>query len=233
MLSLFLSATDVQALPLALAHIEMQNALIQAVFQDIDPDVLHAISQGEALENLCGWPRFIQDDQIFGVTCHKTTPMQLGFVGFANIDRIHYEYLPPFTECFTIMRCAQCYALHTRLLPRGLRELNMSQNKIYGTIDMQNLPQKIEVFDVSRNLITGPISLRGLPPTLRDAYLWNNRIDQRLLPCDPLPSNVMCIALRGNSIGEVCFSLREAGDYGGNGQIEQIMREVNITTALE
>ena len=233
MLSLLLVATDVQEIPLALAHTEMQNALVQAVFQDIDPRVLHTISQCESLEDLCRWPKYNEDLKLFAVICAVTAPTHLTFIGFDNIGTIRYAYLPPDLKNLTISWCEQIYELHTRLLPKSLQELNMSQNKIYGTIDMQNLPQNLETLDVSENLITGPISLQRLPPTLKSASLWSNKIEQRVVPCDPLPPGVTRIDMEFNKIGEVCFSLHEAGDYGGNGRIEEIMRKMKITTAPE
>ena len=238
---LFLSA-DADSPSFALTRTEMQNALIQAVFQSIDPNVLHSISRAKPLVRLCDWPTFSQERpggaglgsnvQLFSVTCRRAAPIHLTFMEFANIGRIAYECLPPSLEKLIISRCEQRYVLQTRFLPRSLIELNMSWNKIYGTVDMQSVPRNLEVFDVSWNRITGPISLQDLPPTLKTVNLPRNKIVQRVVPCDPLPSNLQSIDLYRNRIGEVCFALREAGEYGGEGRVEEIIPGMKITTAL-
>ena len=206
---------------------------MEVVFQDIHPVVLDSISQGESLENLCRWPKYSEELMLFVVICPSTSPeapTHLTLMGFENIGTIHYAYLPPDLKNLTISWCEQTYELRTRLLPPNLRELNMVGNKIYGTIDMQNLPRKIEVFDVSQNCITGPISLRGLPPNLKNVHLWHNRIKQRVIPCDPLPSGVTCVDLKVNKVREIRFFMREGEDYGGSGRIEDIMPGMKITT---
>ena len=235
MLALFLFATYGKVPPRLLTYEEMHSQLMEVVFQDIQPVVLETISHGESLENLCRWPKYSENMtcmyvMLFEVICQEEAPTHLTFMGFENIGTIHYAYLPPDLKCLTISCCEQTYELQTRLLPTNLRELNMAGNKIYGPIDMQNLPRKIEVFDVSQNYIKGPISLQGLPPNLKVAKLWDNRIKQRLVPCDPLPSGVTCVDLTINRVREIRFFMREGEDYGGSGRIEDIMLGMKITT---
>ena len=230
MLAFFLFATDGQVLSRLLTHEEMHSQLMEVVFQDIHPVVLETISQGESLENLCRWPKYSEDLMLFVVICQEAAPTHLTFMGFENIGTIHYAYLPPDLKCLTISWCEQTYELHTRLLPPNLRELNMLGNKIYGTVDMQSLPRKIEVFDVSQNCIKGPISLQRLPPFLKIAKLWDNRIKQRVVLCDPLPSGVTCMDLTVTKVREIRFFMREGEDYGGSGRIEDIMPGMKITT---
>ena len=232
MLSLIILAAEAVERPLARTHMQMHRSLLGAVFQDVDPDIVQTTARGRPVASLCDWQIYDQGMQLFSRVCAEAKLTHLAFMGFASIGAIHYEFLPPGVKDLVISRCAQCYVLHTRLLPWDLRELNMEQNNIYGTIDMQNLPQKIEVFDVSQNCITGPISRQRLPPTLKKAELWDNKIKQRFVPCDPLPPVVTRKNLQLNKVREIHFAKGEGGDYSGNGRIEEIMPGMKITTHI-
>ena len=173
---------------------------------------------------------FREPPELFTVHYRSYFLIYLHLVGFARIGRVHYEYLPPSIELLIVSSCKQKYKLETRLLPRRLRELDMSFNKLFGSIDMQRLPPKLETLDVSQNLITGLISLQRLPPTLKSASLWSNKIEQRVVPCDPLPPGVTRIGLGNNKVREVRF-VSEWGDFGGSCPIEEIMPNIDwITT---
>ena len=232
MLPLLFLTADAEGPPSVRSHRDMQRVLMHAAFQDMDKEIIQQVSTGMALGDLCRWPMHREPPELFTVHCRSNFLTALQLVGFARIGRVHYEYLPPSIELLIVSSCKQKYKLETRLLPRRLREINMSFNKLYGSIDMQHLPPNLEKINLLWNKIVGPISLQRLPPKLISAELHHNAIRQHTVPCGRLPARLERVDLRANSVHKVVIFESAADGCRDDVEIKAIFPEMKVTREL-
>ena len=206
----------------------VRTALLKRTFGEVRSLELATLSQNRSLAEICEWPVYKADYEMFGVSCTEDVLTTLIIIGNRTIGNIHYEYLPADLEYLSIYSCDQNFELHTRLLPRCLRELNFGRNEICGTVDLQTLPPHLERFDASVNQIVGPIALTDLPKTLTSLLLYSNRIKQRIVPCDPLPAGMAHLDLRDNKIREVHIQMDQNGGHGGHSPIQEVIPGVKV-----
>ncbi|KNH04322.1 leucine-rich repeat, partial [Perkinsela sp. CCAP 1560/4] len=101
--------------------------------------------------------------------------------------------LPPSVENINLISCSLDYALHTRALPRALKDCFVSNNRLFGSVGLRTLPEHLVFLDLSRNRLVGPVDLTELPRTVKTLDLWDNRIRQSVVFFGQLPPNLIFI----------------------------------------
>ncbi|KNH05981.1 hypothetical protein XU18_3075 [Perkinsela sp. CCAP 1560/4] len=118
-----------------------------------------------------------------------------------------FHVLPPTVESVSLTSCSLHYALHTRALPRALKNCNVSNNRLFGSVGLQTLPEHLVNLDLSMNQLVGPVDLTELPRKIRILSLWDNRIRQSIVFFGHLLPNLIFIwfnyRLITNQIGEL------------------------------
>ena len=180
-------------------QIERQNILLETFFSTIDSAYMNERMGGQTTRETCEWGG---NSHNFAIRCIDGIVNSMCFESVYQ-GNFSIEFLPTTIEQIILRRCNQKYQLQTRMLPKGMKWLYLTNNLLFGTIDIQNLPRHMRVFDVSKNNINGPIILRGLPKTICNLCVSQNDIQQEVLYYDDLPGSLIWVSLGGNRIHSI------------------------------
>ncbi|KNH04556.1 hypothetical protein XU18_4240 [Perkinsela sp. CCAP 1560/4] len=115
--------------------------------------------------------------------------------------------LPPTVVTIHLTICSLHYALHTRALPRALKECFVSTNRLFGPVGLRTLPEHLVNLDLSINRLVGPVDFTELPRNLKTLNVAENRIRQSVIFFRQLPPNLQYVEFhymsRTNRIGEL------------------------------
>ena len=175
------------------AEREHQAILMRAFFADCDLDFLAHISHGDPASDVCG------DQPWTNVVCVGWVVDGI-WMSEAAPGALRLPYAPHTAKTIGLLRCAQRYAVETRLFPRNLRHADLTGNQIFGTLDLTVLPRDIRCLIAPRNSISGPVNLMRLPRKLEKLDLSSNSISQHTVYYFDLPETIERIYLLGNSI---------------------------------
>eukprot|EP00759_Apiculatamorpha_spiralis_P029712 PhF_6_TR31791/c1_g1_i18/m.46854 len=100
-------------------------------------------------------------------------------------------------------------------VPRGLKELDISDNQFSGTFNFATLPPSLEVLNVMNNQFSGTVNISPFPSSLKAINFQSNRfngpIDLSLAPQKIayyiLRDNKFCGAVKTGSRGQNCIKL--------------------------
>ena len=122
-----------------------------------------------------------------------------------NVMDIHV--LPPTVESIRLTKCSLRYALHTRALPRAMKDCFISSNMLHGSVGLRTLPEHLVHLDLSINRLVGPVDLTELPRSMKTLSLYHNRIRQSVILFGQLPPNLIYVEFhvfrKTNQIGEL------------------------------
>ena len=115
--------------------------------------------------------------------------------------------LPPTLEYVRVTKCSLRYELHTRALPRALKQFFVLNNMLHGSVGLRTHPEPLVHLDLSINRLVGPVDLTELPRNLKTISLCDNRIRQSVVFFGHPPPNLEYIwfhyIARTNQIGEL------------------------------
>eukprot|EP00759_Apiculatamorpha_spiralis_P029723 PhF_6_TR31791/c1_g1_i9/m.46843 len=100
-------------------------------------------------------------------------------------------------------------------VPRGLKELDISDNQFSGTFNFASLPPSLELLNVMNNQFSGTVNISPFPSSLKAINFQSNRfngpIDLSLAPQKIayyiLRDNKFCGAVKTGSRGQNCIKL--------------------------
>ena len=158
--------------------------------------------QGNLSLDVCGHWEGVQCDgyRVDGTKVEKV-------IGVEYRDRavghLAIEFLPNTVHSIIITKCDQRFCIETRALPRDLIRADFDDNRIFGTLNLQQLPARLQHFDIRNNEVCGPIHLVDLPARLNYLNLSDNNIRQKRVYCQHLPLSLKFVHLGGErqSIG--------------------------------
>ena len=176
----------------------MQFVSMEYFFARISNSALHEFSQGRSVREICDW----QITDIFNVQCkdNRIENIHIQGVDYGNFD---IAITPPTVQSLVIVRSIQLYPVETENCPREARNINLSGNSIYGTIDLRRLPSKLQFLSLDKNKISGSIDVTQLPRSMRFLNLRHNEIKQVVLFTCEFSPHLHSIELYGNNIQEV------------------------------
>ena len=176
----------------------MQFVSMEYFFAKISKSALHEFSQGRSVREICDW----QISDIFNVQCkdNRIENIRIQGIDYGNFD---IAITPPTVQSLIIVRSIQLYPVESGRFPREARNINLSWNSIYGTIDLRRLPSKLQFLSLDTNKISGPIDVTHLPRSVRFLNLRFNEIKQVVLFTCEFSPHLHSIELYGNNIQEV------------------------------
>ncbi|KNH08192.1 hypothetical protein XU18_1200 [Perkinsela sp. CCAP 1560/4] len=186
----------------------MHKILVDSLMVDINLGLIRYLSRKGSVTDLCNYRPVgragkLCTSEYFSVKCADGELRVFEVSNFREQGNYRYEYLPQSVESLMIKNCDQMYELRVRLLPAKAQLIVLSDNVIYGSIDLTCLPDELEHFDVSGNVISGQITLTRLPLKLVELNMSQNRIKQKVVYCNALPETIRSVNLRGNKIRRI------------------------------
>ena len=154
---------------------EFQATLMRQFFAHITDQYRFQISLGRPNSDVCR-TKPPQWQPWAGITCVDGIVQSIRY-GDKFFGNLQMDYVPNSVEDLSIVLCNQKYALSTRQLPRCLKTLDMSRNRLLGTLDCTNLPPALKSLLVPRNALAGVIDLSYLPKTLGCIDVSDNHIE--------------------------------------------------------
>uniref|UniRef100_A0A7S4L0F9 Uncharacterized protein n=1 Tax=Paramoeba aestuarina TaxID=180227 RepID=A0A7S4L0F9_9EUKA len=162
------------------AHLNFQKILLDAVFQNIDAHDLRDFHLSIP---------FTDTNIQYTEPAHHRPPIfreavlafdQQNLVEFRLFQwmfkgNLRIDFLPHSVHVVGIDNCSQEFELHCRRLPRDAEKVMLCGNRIFGTLDLQNLPVNLVVLNLLRNNLYGGFSLVDLPEKLEVLNLWENK----------------------------------------------------------
>ena len=110
-----------------------------------------------------------------------------------------FEWIPPTIENLVVNSGFVQGPLSLILLPRCMEWLDLSRNRMFGSLHIQDIPQGLKVCCVDGNFFSGSIDLTILPPTLTDFSAKENYFSGTIHLCS-LPESIELINLAHNKI---------------------------------
>ncbi|KNH02435.1 leucine-rich repeat protein [Perkinsela sp. CCAP 1560/4] len=165
--------------------LELQTFLMIRFYSEISAEGLQEMSHNDKMRDYCEWLYTdCTDGVVTGVGCYGK-----------NYGHFAIHTLPPTVATLAIVNSYQSYTLHTRAFPRDLISCDLSQNNLFGPVELRTLPSKLVGLMLPQNQLIGPIDLTSLPQTLKYLYLHRNSIWQAVVLYSDLPPNIETIML--------------------------------------
>ena len=180
-------------------EIDRQTILLETFFSTIDSAYMNEQMGDQTIREACEWGRHLAR---FAIRCIDGIVNIMFFVS-VNKGNFLIAYLPRSIEHIVLCGCDQEYQLQTRMLPMRMSSMDLSDNYLFGTIDLQHLPPRMQSFDVSNNAIEGPIILRDLPETIENIWMDQNNIQQDVLYYGNLSDKLIKVSLERNDIRSI------------------------------
>ena len=116
-------------------------------------------------------------------------------------SRLHLEWLPPTLKVVRMDGMPLKQQLRTRMLPRGLQDMDLRRCQLRGSLRVETLPPAMESAQLTRNKFYGVIRLTALPPKLRMLTLHGNNFHTAVVLNEALPASLQSVVLYMANLG--------------------------------
>ena len=187
----FLLCTDTTTPAVAgLSPERSQEILMGHVFRDLSRDFYDfALKDNPLNRGMCIWK---------GIKCQdgRITSVAYSMKSFGNF---HSGYLPASVTHFRLYKCKQRYRLCTRSFPKNIRQIVLTRNFIFGTVEFAGLPRSVLLFNMIGNNLVGPLCLVNLPEHIQKVLLYSNKIKQKRVLYHNIPESVTALRIEGKN----------------------------------
>ena len=182
----------------ALDH-SRQFILLESLFAGIPNAFLDQFAFGRSLADFCVWET---SKDHFQTSCRGNVLTRLCFLN-VRCGNFRIGFVPPSVRKLRICRSYQRYPTETRLFPREGVVVDLSENALYGEVDLTALPVNLEALNLMHNSLSGELNLLHLPRRLRKLFLAVNSFCNEVVFVANVPSSLELIDLPKNEIRQV------------------------------